>query len=89
MKKSMFVLCLISAGLGMLFSTLTMSTNDGPQNEKEVVVLRVVERKTDYAYIVRLQQANTKRVYYSEQKFDIPLFEPTTIVVNEREILRP
>lgn len=89
MKNSMVILCLFSAGLGILFSTLTMSTNDAPLHEKEVVVLRVVERKADYAYIVRLQQANTKRVYYSDQKFDIPLFEPTTIVVNEREILRP
>lgn len=89
MKKNMIILCLASAALGMLFSILTMQTNDGPEQERQVVVIEVIERRADYAYVVRTPEDDKRRVYYSQKKVDLPMFTPTTIVVNEREILRP
>lgn len=88
MNKSLFVLCLIAAGLGMLFSTLTMQSSSN-QEQKDVVVLRVVERKADFAYIVRPIDADTQQVYYADRNLRLPLMQTTTITVNDQKILHP
>lgn len=89
MKKSLFLLCLIAAGLGMLFSTLTMQTNDGPKKEQEVIVLQVIQRKADFAYVVRPVNAEKRRTYYSEEKLKLPMMKVTTIYVNDQQIVHP
>jgi len=89
MKKSLFLLCLIAAGLGMLFSTLTMQTNDGSNKQREVIVLQVIERKADFAYVVRPVDSDKARTYYSDEKLKLPLMKATTVYVDDRTIARP
>lgn len=89
MKKNLFLLCLIAAGLGMLFSVLTMQTNDRPKQSEEVIVLQVIQRKTDFAYVVRPVDADERRTYYSEQELKLPMMKATTIYVNDKTILHP